>query len=378
MKRFLFCLLLLGLVSPSFANDVAVIPLHGDISKVNFFFLRRALKTAESAHASGIIIDMNTYGGSLTAAVKMDDALSKVSVPVVTYVNTNAGSAGSLIAIATKAIYMAPISAIGAAAPVGSRGEDLGKTMKEKTTSYYSNYFGGMAAENGYNPDIVQAFMNDQKEVKVGKEIIHKKGSLLTLNAKAATRVVDGKPLFAKGIAKSLEDVARQAQMHGSLTTIEPLPSEHLAFFLTELAPLFLLAGIICAYLEFKMPGTFIPATISVICFLIFFTGQYVAGLAGWGVIIVFFIGVLLLLGEVFIHPGTIVPGAIGVVLILGSLLWAMVDHYPNQPLIPTIGMLSYPVLKLAIILAVSLIVIAVLGKFLPHSSIFDRFVLNA
>ena len=362
----------------TFAGEIAVIPLKGKIDEAKFFFLRRALKTAESQKASAVIIDMDTYGGELEVAVKMDEALSKMTMPTLTYIDTNAGSAGSLIAIATKSIYMAPVSAVGAAAPVGSSGEDLGKTMKEKTMSYFPQYFRGMAISNGHNPDLVEAFMDDRKEVKIGKEIIHAKGTLLTLNAQAATRVIDGKPLFAKGIASSLADVAKQAGLNGEMQTLEPLPFEQLGFWLSELAPIFLLLGIVFAYLEFKMPGTFIPATISVICILIFFTGQYVAGLAGWEVVIVFFVGVALLLSELLIHPGTIIPGLIGVALMLGSLVWAMVDRYPSQPMIPTFDMVANPVLRLGVILLASLIVIAIIWKFLPQSSIFDRLVLQA
>ena len=49
-------------------------------------------------------------------------------IPTYTFINTNAGSAGALIAIATQHIYMAPVSAIGAAAPVLPTGEDLPAT----------------------------------------------------------------------------------------------------------------------------------------------------------------------------------------------------------------------------------------------------------
>ena len=51
---------------------------------------------------------MDTYGGSLKAAVDMLGALMKTTIPTLTYVNTNAGSAGALIALSTKRVYMAP------------------------------------------------------------------------------------------------------------------------------------------------------------------------------------------------------------------------------------------------------------------------------
>ena len=68
---------------------------------------------------------MDTYGGRLDSAEKITGILNHATIPTYTYINTNAGSAGALIALATKHIYMAPVSAIGAAAPVLSTGEDL-------------------------------------------------------------------------------------------------------------------------------------------------------------------------------------------------------------------------------------------------------------
>ena len=82
-------------------GSVVVVPLSGEVTEAQFFFLRRILKRSEAAGASALIIDMDTYGGSLKAAVEMLGALMKSTIPTLTYVNTNAGSAGALNAIST-------------------------------------------------------------------------------------------------------------------------------------------------------------------------------------------------------------------------------------------------------------------------------------
>ena len=75
---------------------------------------------------------MNTYGGRLDTADRDREALNRIKIPTYTFINTNAGSAGALIVIATQHIYMAPVSAIGAAAPILSTGEDLPRHGKGK------------------------------------------------------------------------------------------------------------------------------------------------------------------------------------------------------------------------------------------------------
>ena len=98
---------------------------------------------------------------------------------------------------------MAPVSAIGAAAPVLPTGEDLPLTEREKTISYWSALIRGSAVKNGHNPDLGEAFMNKDKEVKVGDRVVHPKGSLLTLSAQEATEKISGKPILADGVAES-------------------------------------------------------------------------------------------------------------------------------------------------------------------------------
>ena len=272
---------------------------------------------------------------------------------------------------------MAPVSAIGAAAPILSTGEDLPATAKDKTISYWSALVRGSAIKNGHNPDIGEAFMNKEKEVKIGDRVVHPKGSLLTLNAQEATEKINGKPLLAEGIADSVADLAKKAGLKGNVVTIEPTGFEQLAFWITALAPLLLLGGILGAYLEFKIPGVMWPGIISAICFALFFLGHYLAGLAGWEVVALFVLGVVLVLIEIlFFAHSTIVFGVVGVFLMLASLLWTMIDRYPGRTFFPTGKMLAIPLLNMFIALVGALIVIALLARYLPRTSIYRRFAL--
>ncbi|HEY8835864.1 MAG TPA: hypothetical protein VIM09_09800, partial [Chthoniobacterales bacterium] len=383
---FRLALLLLGLaafVQPMDARDIVrkgdtvVIALSGEISPPMHLFLRRAIKAAEAAGASAIVIEMDTYGGRLDSASDITGVLNRTTLPTYTFINTNAGSAGSLIALATRHIYMSPVSAIGAAAPVLSTGADLPATEKEKTLSYWSALVRNSATRNGHNPDIGEAFMDKEKEVKIGDRVVHPKGSLLTLNAQEATEMINGKPLLADGLADSVADLAKKAGLKGNLVALDPSGFERLAFWITALAPLLLLLGIICAYLEFKMPGVSMPGIIAAICFALFFAGHYLAGLAGWEVVALFVLGVVFVLVEIlFFAHSTIVFGVIGVFLMLGALLWAMIDRYPGETFFPTGDMLAVPLRNLFLSLLVATAVILVLARYLPKTNLYRRFAL--
>lgn len=357
---------------------VVVIPLKGAVSKAQFFFLRRIVKMGEAANASAFILDMDTPGGELGAGVDILQALLKVKAPTYTYVNPNAGSAGALIALGTKQIWMAPVSAIGAAAPVMGGGQEIPETMNAKIVSYYSGYFRSAAENNGHNPEIAEAFINVDKEVKIGNRVISKKDELLTLSAQEAVEKVDGQPLLAAGIAPSIAALVRDAGLSGPVVEAEPSGFEKMALVITTLAPLFLLGGIIGTYIEFKSPGFGVPGAIAAVCFLLFFAGHYIAGLTGMEVVAFFVLGLILVLIELVFIPGIVVLALAGSLLMLGSLLWAMVDYYPNAPEWPGLEVFLLPLANLGAALGLSAVAAFFLAQFFPKIPVLRRLVLTA
>src|SRR5207237_7589750 len=105
-----------------------------------------------------------------------------------------------------------------------------------KTLSYLTALVISMASIKRNHPDHGEAFMNKEKEVKIGNRVVHAKGSLLTLNAQEATEVINGKPLLADGIAQSIEDLAKKAKLGGQLVRLQPTGFEQFAFWITALA----------------------------------------------------------------------------------------------------------------------------------------------
>lgn len=385
MRRLLFSLLALALILPARAEtdpeitpgSVVVVPLEGPVTDAQFIFMRRILKLAEANEASAFVIEMDTPGGSLSAAVEILQLLQRTTLPTYTWVNSNAGSAGALIALSTKHVYMAPVSAIGAAAPVSGGGAEIPETMNDKIVSYYSGYFRSAAEANGHNPELAEAFIRKDKEFKIGEETISAEGSLLTLSAQEAVKRYDGKPLLADGIADNIEELKELAGLTGPVVEFRPSGFERLAQWITTLAPLFLLGGVIGAYIEFKSPGFGVAGFLSGLCFLIFFAGHYVAGLTGMEVAAVFALGLILVIFEFIFFPGIIVLSLLGIALMLGALFFAMVDYFPGEPVIPTIDLLVQPMINLGITIVLAILIISFLARYLPDIPFFRRFLLS-
>jgi len=268
---------------------------------------------------------------------------------------------------------MAPVSAIGAAAPVMGGGQDPPETMSSKIISYYSGYFRSAAQANGYNPELAEAFIDKDKEVKVGEHMISPEGNLLTLSAQEAVRVIDGEPILASGIAANITQLVDKAGLEEApVYTFEPSGFEHAAKWITTLAPLFLLGGIIGAYMEFKSPGFGVPGFIAAICFGLFFAGHYIAGLTGYEAATLFVAGLLLVIFELIFFPGIFFIAATGLVLMFASLLFAMVDYWPSRPFTADFDTVGLSLINFSIAIFLSAISIALLARLLPSLPVFQ------
>ena len=94
---------------------------------------------------------------------------------------------------------------------------------------------------------------------------------------------------------------------------------------------------------------------------------------------IFFILGMLLVIVEIlFFAHSTIVFGVVGIFLILASLFWAMIDRYPGETFFPTGRALAIPLLNLFLALIGAAIVIALLARYLPKTSIYRRFALES
>jgi membrane-bound serine protease (ClpP class) len=365
------------------AGTVYIVPIRQDIDSSLVYVVRRGVKEAMAAKADLLVIDMDTDGGSLKSMMDIVDIINEFKGPTATYVNTKAFSAGALICFATQKIYMAPQSVIGAAAPVqmapgGGGIQSLPDTVEVKIASAVSALIRAQAEKNGHNVELVDAMVNKTTEFKIGDKVINEKGQLLTLTdtEAAAEYGKPPKPLLSAGTVPSMDALLEKMGYAGATRVIiSPSGAEKLGTWINAISPLLLIVGIIGIYIEIKSPGVILPGVIAVLAFLLYFLGGYVAGLSGMEWVIVFVIGLALIISEFFVHPGTVLPGLVGAALIFVALVMAMVDMYPGTPMMPTLPQIEIPVRNIIIALGISLVIMALLAKLLPKTSVYQRLV---
>lgn len=316
----------------SYAGKIVVLKVGEDTlatGEASFDFMDRTLKKAELDGAEAVIFDMDTPGGFAwhTESLVLN-SLQNVSYPTYTFVNSRAESAGAIIAVGTDHIYMRPAATIGSALVVSGMGQDLAESMEDKVTQMIIGTVRNVAELKGHNPDVAEAFVTREKEVRIGGVVVHEAGNVLNLNTVRATEIIGGRPVLAKGVAKDLADLVAQEGLAGEVIEAAPLGMEAFAHWVQKLSFVLLIIGLAGAYLEMNSPGFGFPGLVSVCAFSLFFFGNYLAGnLAGYELAVLFALGLLLIAVEVFLFPGTIVAGLAGAVLVIASLGLAMVDR---------------------------------------------------
>jgi len=131
---------------------VLVLEAQGALTPAMAEYLDRGLRLAETRQAEAVVLQLDTPGGSIDLMNRMVQSIRGSQVPVIVYVAPRgaiAGSAGTIIVLAGHAAAMAPETAIGAASPVGSQGEDLGETMEAKEKEILKAEARGLAERRG-------------------------------------------------------------------------------------------------------------------------------------------------------------------------------------------------------------------------------------
>lgn len=352
--------------------DVYVIPINDMIGKPNLYILRRGLKEAIANDVEMVILDMDTPGGRVDVCLDMMKALDRFDGITATYVNEDAISAGSFIAASTEEIYFAPRGKIGASAVIQGTGEDVPETARQKIESYLRANIRVMTEDDPYRSDVIRAMLDADFELKIGEEIIKPKGELLTLTAKEAVKEYGDplQPLLGAGIYESIEDLldAKFGAGKYQIKDFKVTYSEELAKWMNTFAPALMGIGLLLLFVEFKTPGFGVFGIGGIVLIAIFFIAQYIAGLAGNEPIIFFVLGVVLVLVELLFFPGIIFVAASGLCLIMGSLLWAMIDYWPGGKTEISADLLIDPLMNLILGMSIAVFGAFVISRFLKGS----------
>ncbi len=358
----LFCLVsVLYLPQTAGAEDLAyIIPIHGEINRSTMVFVRRGINEAVDSGVKTIIFEIDTFGGRVDSALQIttligsiEDAETVAYIPVSPALTGVSWSAGALIALSCRRIYMAPGTSMGAATPVYQTSEGM-ETASEKVVSAFRTQMASLAEKNGYSKavalamvdsdvELLEVFVDGEMSLSTAQDlpeverrakdedlsfekgkIVSKSGKLLTLTAGEMEKYGLSSATL-NNRSKLLEEL-QIAEIEAVILS-QSLPDKAVAMVTgSAVTMLLVLIGLVALYLEISSPGFGIPGTIAIIAFAVIFIGSALLGTVGSLELLLFILGVVLLVVEIFLIPGFGVTGISGILLIVVSLVLSRQD----------------------------------------------------
>lgn len=314
MKRLLLFLFMTFAAVAANGNDslkvIYRIRLDQDIDPAARRLVTLGLEKAAEAEADYVLLDLNTYGGAVDAADSIRSAILRYDRPVVAFVNLQAASAGALISIACDSIYMKTGSSMGAATVVSQTGE----VMPDKYQSFMRGMMRATAQATGRDPEIAESMVD-------------------TANVLSMTPSEAVEAGFCEGICEDEFEVAHKIigdnefvikNMEDDISWLDRLIQFLLNPLLQSIFMMMIIGGI---FVEIRTPGIGLPLVTAIVGALLYFAPAYLGDLATYWEILLFVAGLILIGLEIFVLPGFGICGITGIIAVVLSLAFAMVDN---------------------------------------------------
>ncbi|MBD3393885.1 MAG: serine protease, partial [Chitinivibrionales bacterium] len=168
-KAFLAATCLLWILGGETSGDttpktVFVVPVTGNVDPGMAAFIARGAREASTEADALLVIEMDTFGGRVDAALQIVDTLLNTPVETVAFVKTKAISAGALIALSCRRLVMKHTTTIGDCAPIALSNEGP-RMLGEKFQSPLRAKFRTIARRNGYPETLAESMVTADMQV---------------------------------------------------------------------------------------------------------------------------------------------------------------------------------------------------------------------
>jgi len=317
-------------------NAVVLLTATGPLTPAMAEYLDRGLARAARDDAELVVFRLDTPGGQVDLMTRMVQAMRASTVPVVVYITPRgaiAGSAGTVLTLAGHAAAMAPETAIGAASPVGSQGEDLGETIETKAKEILRAEVRSLAARRG--PEAVALAEATIEAAKAASAEEALAVGLIDVIAEDIDDLLDQ----LDGFQVELSSGPHSLQTAGApVVEIEQSFIEQFLQTLTNPNIVFLLItiGVQAVLIELSSPGGWVAGFIGVVCLALGAYGIGVLPVNWFGIIFIITAFVLFLLEIKAPTHGALAAAGIAS-LIVGALVLF------NSPGTPSFQRVSIP-----------------------------------
>lgn len=289
----------------------------GAITPATLDYFERGLKESDRQGCSSILLSINTPGGNLQTTRLIVEKILASKVPILCLVTPPGGHAGSAGAIILMACHVSGAEAatnIGAATPITLEG-DMEKDLRAKMIQDTTGWVQGLAKLRGRNEKFAEAIISEAKSVDASTAAEIKAIDMLAPDRDRFLEFAAGRDVSMVGGHLTKVEV-------GALTSYATDTRFDLLQFITdpEIAYLIFMGSIALLFFEITHPGTVAPGVLGVIGLIVSLMAFHKIAV-GWGALALMFVGIAMLILEVFVTSFGILGVGGLIALGLGSFL---------------------------------------------------------
>ncbi|WP_448587691.1 NfeD family protein [Thermocrinis sp.] len=307
-------LLLLLLVSLSFGK-VFYAKWDDAVSPIMLEYVKRNIAEAEKEGGSLFVLELNTPGGLETSMRQIIQEFQRTPLPVVVYVyppGGRAASAGAIITVSADVAVMAPGTNIGAAHPVQVGGERMEEAVKEKALQDMLAFVRSIAKEKGRNQEVLERMVKESISLTPDEALKDGVIDLIAVDRADLLQKLDGRKVKKHG-----KEIVIRTSGVAVIDVQESLRESFLRVITNPtVAYMLLLIGFYGIFFELYNPGSIIPGAVGVVSLLL--------GLYGLGIIGINWLGLLLILAGILLLVLELVTPTFGGLAIAGVIALAI------------------------------------------------------
>jgi membrane-bound serine protease (ClpP class) len=330
---------------PATYKHGVIIEFNGEIGPGLEQFFFRKLDAAKEAGADLVVVEIDSPGGRLKESLEIAWRLQKLDwAHTVAYVPDWAISGAAIVSLGCDEIIMAPNARWGDAGAIFRDETSLFKFVPEKLVSVLTDELRALAQAKGRPSALAEAISDKSLKVyhvrnlKSGQETYiserdfkanpeeWKKLGEVPSSGDGRFLALTGKEAKQYGMASALVNDRDELAKRYGLKEFQVMASTWVDVTVALLnwwliTGLLIIVGLTGLYFEFMSPGHAIGGLIGAACFLLLFWSHFLGGTADWLSVLLFLLGVACIAVEIFLLPGTVVPGLVGSALVLVSIV---------------------------------------------------------
>jgi membrane-bound serine protease (ClpP class) len=319
--RRLLILLAFAIPAPAQSPLVLKLTIHDTIQPITAEYLKRGLDEAATQHAAAVLISMGTPGGLLDSTREMVADIEASQVPVILYIEpsgSRAGSAGFFLLESADIAAMAPGTNAGAAHPI-LEGQTMDPVLKEKIENDAAAFLRSYTTVRGRDSAAAEDAVRNSKSYSESEALKLHLIDLIATDDNALIGALDGRTIKRFHGATETLHLA-----HANIVPMPPSTRERLLTRLTspDLDVLLLLCGGLLIYLEFNVPGTIVPGALGTLMMLLAIFGLNLLPIQHIAILLLFAAIALMILEAKFASHGVLgIAGVLCLVFGLATLV---------------------------------------------------------